>query len=364
MFRSRTALAATLFLVLSPVQASEPLFANDKLAKTMLEHVIRPGYRELVVAARAMQDKIEQSCAGKARDDAALRKAFSKLVLAWGRIEPVGFGAVVEQNRLERILFWPDRQGIGARQIDKLLRSPETITSDRLSFRSVAVQGLGAMERVLFTATARNAAGQNRADRCQLAVAIAGNLLGIAEDLDGEWSPTGEHARLWLAPGTKNRLYFRPEETTAAIAKAFHQGLTRLLDERIGGPLGEQTSSRHAAPVLGTSGMTLTLVQGNLEGLSRIFTKGGLYATSATVMAAKGMTHVDGSDADTIGQELSRGAAEAKALSEESDPFNRKEIRHRLLALRYPVRNARDQAAALLAATAGLTLGFNASDGD
>jgi hypothetical protein len=45
-------------------------------------------------------------------------------------------------------------------------------------------------------------------------------------------------------------------------------------------------------------------------------------------------------------------------------PFDDPDITVRLISMGFPLKNARAQLTTLMAATAGLTLGFNSSDGD
>ena len=72
--------------------------------------------------------------------------------LAWGRIEPVRFGPITQKQRLERLLFYPDPHAIAAKQIAKLLAKGDAadIEPDKLAGASVAVQGFGAVDAVLY----------------------------------------------------------------------------------------------------------------------------------------------------------------------------------------------------------------------
>jgi predicted lipoprotein len=69
-----------------------------------------------------------------------------------GRRRDIRFGPVTEENRLERILFWPDRKGIGLKQVQAAIAGEDATAADpqTLPGKSVAMQGLGALEFVLF----------------------------------------------------------------------------------------------------------------------------------------------------------------------------------------------------------------------
>ena len=96
-------------------------FDDAALARQAYDGIILPGYarfdRNL---AQAFADEAEALCKAPSPTtlDAA-RAAARATLLAWGRIEPVRFGPVTEQQRLERLLFYPDPHGIAAKQIDQ-----------------------------------------------------------------------------------------------------------------------------------------------------------------------------------------------------------------------------------------------------
>ena len=84
------------------------------------------------------------------------------------------------------MLFWPDRKGIGLKQVQAALAAKDPTAADaaQLAGKSVAMQGLGALEFVLFGTGAETLAGTGDAYRCAYGAAIAANLDGIAAELD------------------------------------------------------------------------------------------------------------------------------------------------------------------------------------
>ncbi len=81
-----------------------------------------------------------------------MRQRFDDVVDAWFRIYFLRFGPLVEENRFERIYFWPDPRGVILRQVGALLgeADPESLDPDRLAEKSVAVHGLPALEYAIF----------------------------------------------------------------------------------------------------------------------------------------------------------------------------------------------------------------------
>ena len=103
-------------------------------------------------------------------------KAFRPTTDAWSYAEIIRFGPITEQNRLERMLFWPDRKGIGLKQVQATLAAKDATAADpaQLPAKSVAMQGLGALEFVLFGTGAEALATAGDPYRCRYGAAIAG----------------------------------------------------------------------------------------------------------------------------------------------------------------------------------------------
>ena len=114
---------------------------------------IQPRYETFLETTTALENSLDALC--KNPSNKMLSKSrflFSSTVRAWAGIELVRFGPVTENNRFERILFYPDRKSTGLKQVQRILiQSDESaVHLERLPQKSVAVQGLGALEYVLF----------------------------------------------------------------------------------------------------------------------------------------------------------------------------------------------------------------------
>ena len=85
---------------------------------------------------------------------------------------------MTKENRLERILFWPDRKSTGLKQVQRALAEKDATATNpaKLKGKSVAMQGLGALEFVLFGTGAEKLAGPGEDYRCAYGRAIAGNV--------------------------------------------------------------------------------------------------------------------------------------------------------------------------------------------
>lgn len=347
-------------------QAQEP-FDHAALARQALETHIRPGYAEIVSAAQALAKDLDGYCTQRtANRRRTVDRAFDGLVTAWGRIEHIRFGPVTTDNRLERIFFWPDRRGIGARQVAGTLRErdPDALDPAKLGGKRVAIQGLGALEIVLFDETdPASKQPEDRAYRCAYAKAIAINIANLGGAILKKWTDPDGYSRDWLNPGDGNMHFLKASETTLALAKSLGNGLERVRDEWIAGPLGFGPQKRRLPAVLGKSGRTLRLIQAGLEGLDHLYTTAGMQ--KAIVDAGRNHPTVTTElNADLAKREILTARDEIRALVRRGKPFDATAMMQPLIAVGFPLKNAREQVAALLALTANLSIGFNASDGD
>jgi predicted lipoprotein len=341
-------------------------FDHLALARAALEQHIRPGYERLAQAAENLHRELGQSCAGQDQD--ARKKvvaAFDGIITAWGRIEHIDFGPVAKGNRLERILFWPDRRGLGARQVSRVIasRDASVLEPAQLAKKSVALQGLGALEAALFADRGAQPSTEDRTFHCGYTHAIAGNLTRIARAIVAEWSAPDGYAAQWLAPGPSNPAFLKPTETTLALAKSFDQGIERVRDQRIAGPLGLNAQRQKTLAVFALSGRTLLFVTSNIEGLQDLYAKGGIGQGFVDTGFRSPEVNVR-TDSDAITRELKQAEEVSRSLIGATNPFGDRASWQRLVDMGFPLRTARIQAANLFTQAADLTLGFNSSDGD
>lgn len=368
-FRPRRMVAlAALALTAAPAHAQQPAsFDHAGLARRALEQHVRPGYGKLASSAANLSLTMSRFCA---QQSASSRRtvdwAFDQLVDAWGSIDHIGFGPVTTDNRLERILFWPDRRGLGARQVSQALetRDPGVADPQTLAGKSVALQGLGALEIVLFSARTTED-GEGKAHRCVFAEAIAANLAHMTKAVADEWSAPDGFSRLWLTPGEMNPAFKTSAETTLELAKALDRGIERLRDEQIVGPLGLNAQRRKSPAIFNVSGRTMRAISAKAGGLLDLYTKGGIQQAILAFGPAAGPKQTEfRKDAGAVSAELRRVRTITLALVPQSRPFDDQKTAAWLIQTGFPLKNARFLASRLLHQTAGIPMGFTANDGD
>lgn len=335
---------------------------HGKLARDAVAKVIRPGYEDFARVSEALTQKTEALCAQPS--EAALREtreAFAATVLRWSRVEIFRFGPVNHEHRYERLFFWPDPKGIGLRQVQRALtdKDASVMSREALAEKSVALQGLPALEYLLYGNDAEALAKKSEASafRCRFAGAIAANISQIAGEVGEAWAEGAPFTRDFLDPGPNDPLYRAPKDVTLELFKAFGGGIELVRDQKLGKPLGE--SAERARPRLAAfwrSGLAFLNMDGNLKAVHALFVDGGF----ADIVAAEspGVEKSVLFDLDHVIELLE--AQTAPIADEVRDPATR----DKLEALRVALKSARDTASAMIAQGADLSFGFNAMDGD
>lgn len=275
----RSLLAAAMLVLVQPVAHAATLDAPAIIGKAV-DGFVRPAYRDFHAATSQMMADAKALCATPSEASLeAARKTFGAAVDAWSRAEIIRFGPITEQNRLERILFWPDRKSTGLKQVQAAIQSKDATAVDaaQLGGKSVAMQGLGALEYVLFGTDAETLAGAEGAYRCGFGAAVVANLDTMAGEIEAAWNAPDGFAKTWATPGEGNPLYRNGNEALGALFKVLVNGLELDRDVRLGGFLGktaEQDKPRQA--LFWRSAKTADTLAGNMAGMKVLFQASGL----------------------------------------------------------------------------------------
>lgn len=250
----------------------------DVMAKAVDGFII-PGYRGLAQATTALSEANAALC--KAPSAAALeaaRSAFSGVVKRWSAIEIIRLGPAIGQNRFERFLFYPDRKSTGLKQVQAILaKGDENATKvESLRRKSVAVQGLGALEYVLYGTGAEALFGKDGEFRCRYGLAISENLKTIAGELLAEWEkPEGIQAA-WKRPGPGNPLFRDNKEAATELLGVLVHSVEMVKDQRLrpfyaGAIDGKVDEGRPRLAIYWRSVNTMPSISANLRALQKLF---------------------------------------------------------------------------------------------
>jgi predicted lipoprotein len=250
------ALALAAFALTTPAhaQVAATVEFDPALGARLVETYVAPAADAFVTAATALATSVETLCASPSPDTlAAARAAFAPAVSAWGGVWFLRFGPLADENRADRVFFWPDARGLALRQVQAFIADPASaaVTAADMPGKSVALQGLPALDFVLFGTDADTLATPAGATRCAIARAVSGNLVTIGSEIAEAWAPGGSFAEIIAAPGAGNPVYRTAEEVAREALKAATNGLEFIRDGQLGPALGESadTANGRRAPL-------------------------------------------------------------------------------------------------------------------
>lgn len=244
-----------------------------------IDDVIRPGYRTFEASAGKLAETTTAYCKAPSDDGRkAVDAAFRQAVTDWGRIEIVRIGPVIDDNRFERILFYPDRKGTGLKQVQALLQKADEADADAATMgsKSVAIQGFGAIEFALYGTGSDAIAKEPNAFRCRYAAAVATHIQTTAGQLAAAWDAPDGVQQDWKHPGPNNPVFRTSKEAMTALLGILVHGTEAVRDQRIETFYRNGGIARPKSAVFWRSQNTWTSITANLEGLQTLFDKSGM----------------------------------------------------------------------------------------
>ncbi|MER9948097.1 imelysin family protein [Mesorhizobium sp. M0047] len=356
----RSALLLVLPLaLLGAVPVSAAVKASE-IIQGAIDGFVRPAYAGLHEHAESLTKAMHKLCEAPSQEELdAARSEFSATVYAWSSAEIIGFGPIKDNNRLERMLFWPDRKGIGLKQVQAVLANKDSTATDPalLAGKSVAMQGLGALEFVLYGDGADALTGRDDPYRCAYGAAIAGNIETMTGDVNDAWNKSNGFAALWANPGPQNPLYRDGNEAVTELVGVFINELEMVRDVRLKGFFGgKPDADKPKQAIYWRSQNTANSLAGNLSGIDALFQASKL--GDALPADARWM-------AESIHIQLINGIATAKSIQGPvdkalADPALRDKLDHFALI----TSSLSTLIGTRLTAEFGLTAGFSSLDGD
>jgi predicted lipoprotein len=278
----------------SPVVAQDEVLASTDpywVVVDGIERVIRPGFAVLAEEADGLVSDVTALCATPSEAAlAAAQEQFGVVAVARARVAFLRFGPLTEENRAERLYFWPDRKGIALRQVQEILaEADESATSlQTLTDKSVAVQGLGALEYALFgTGAEALAAGDDF--RCRYARTVAEAIAALGDELSAAWADPDGIAKRLSEPSEQDADYRNMTEALEELIGVMAHGLEAVRDQELLPFLGrEGEGPKPRSAPLWRSGMTMRSVSAAFAGIEELFLKGHVASCLAPECATIG----------------------------------------------------------------------------
>ena len=266
----------------------------------------------------------------------------------------------MSENRLERILFFPDRKGTGRKQVQAAIATKDESVTDAASLagKSVAMQGLGALEFILFGTGSQGLAEGDAAHRCAFGRAAATNTANLSAELSAGWESGSTYLPVFLNPGPDNPLFRTDLEALNVVMGQMIHGLEAIRDTRIGAFLNKENPARDRAKsaLYWRSQMTLPSISAGVAGLEELFTRSGIEVAVQDLAPRLG---------DTIRFEFNQAIRTADSLDAPTDelladPQRREKLAYLAYAIEIII-GCLDQD---FAQAGGLAVGFSFGDGD
>lgn len=249
--------------------------AVERVLSNVLTDYIQPRYADLSINSGALQSATRQLCDMPSAENLDYaQSSFLSFTKSWARIEWFRVGPIMSKNRIERILFYPDRKSTGLKQIQRALaKQDQTVTSiDSIVKKSVAVQGLAALEFILFGSGYEQLQNRNGSFRCMYGNTITQNLANISRALSDQWADGSIAVEFWLKPNDENPLFRDKNEALNILIGTMVHGLEALRDVRIGAFLkAESKFDRPKSALMWRSESTASMIENGLFGLRELF---------------------------------------------------------------------------------------------
>lgn len=272
------ALSVSLLMAPLPIAIAKDIEQLDvtDIVSDLITTVVRPGFTDLEQSADMMSQQVKSYCeAPTAAGYSNVHEAFDGLVARWGQVEFIRLGPLSADSRLERMLFWPDRRGRGLKQVRDIIRLAEksVLDPDLLAQKSVAVQGLLALEYTLFSDDAEIKLAAADSHRCAYATAIAGAVSQLTGELNNLWQLDDDTSisHIWLNPSPTNALFRDEAEQFSALLEILEDGLEIVSHQRLEPILrDDMASAKPKSALFWRSGNTIPLLKANLEGFEAV----------------------------------------------------------------------------------------------
>ena len=262
-------------LLLCGIGLSTALHAQNTdwtpLNLAMTDQVVIPAYERFAAAAAPLAEHGASFCAAVTEASLTqLQQDYLAAADAWQGVQHLQFGPITYFNWNFRLQFWPDEKGTGARQLEALLAAadPAVLSAEAFAQQSVGVQGLPALEQLLF-GDAALASLQSQPYRCQLVQAITHNVNDIAGGVAQRWR---DEFRTTVATADERGFFESAQDATIDYLKAVVESVRRIQQQKLEAPLGDsQAAARERRAEAWRSDQSMQHLRTNVAALAALF---------------------------------------------------------------------------------------------
>lgn len=340
-----------LFIVFLLLGFALPLRAETDfraINAALANDVIVPAYNRLERATALQKNRWIEACEEPSRDVVdELRSVFHKTADVWAEVFHWTVGPVSQNLRRDRFYHWPVRRNAISRELQSLLANPapDKLFPPVFARTSVAIQGLPALERILFSDI--DPVGNPWA--CEIGRSIAINLATMAASIADEWRGDVVYH---LSNGMPLPIHFG--EPRAALNRFFTSLLTAFIiikDQKILPALRLKRINANPKQLeLWRSQRPRHTLILNLEVLAKIIK---VFSTA-----------LENQHANRLAEGIARIQSLAQNLGPLTSGVTLESERRKIFAFVTEITQLQNDVASTLGDELGLTVGFNSLDGD
>ena len=331
--------------------------SDTGFARKAVEKVYQPGFEHFSLASAQFLSEAQESCQSPSPESLVdLQTQFEATVAAFSAVELYRIGPMLEDNRQNRLFYWPDKRHVGDRQLRELLadEASSQLGAKAVSGKSVTLQGLPALERLLYgKSTTSHLAQVSDTPDCQVVEAIADNLHIMAMSLNQDWQDDSALVQSMVQPASDSDYFRTSDEVLRSLVTQIIVAIDVVLDRKIAALTDEDVHLQQAP--LWRSGQTLSMIRSNLDSVRALSVDTEL----ASVGELDNELGFEFRSADELLQKLQ----ELPALTNDKGKLS-DEAQSLLRTLTAIVSGIKYTLNDRFTAALGITAGFNSEDGD
>lgn len=262
----------------APAHAALGTAGETDFARVAVETVYQPGFERFSQLSGQLLSSAQNTCESPSSESLLeLQARFAETAEAFSAVELYRIGPMLEDNRQNRLFYWPDKRRVGERQLRELLAgfSVSHLSAEDIAGKSVTLQGLPALERLLHgKSSAEHLAQASDATDCQVVTAIAGNLHAMAMALNQGWQDDTALVQSMVQPESGSAYFRTEDEVLRSLVTQIIVAIDVVLDRKIAA-LTDEDAHLQQAP-LWRSQQTLSMIRSNLGSVRALSVDTGL----------------------------------------------------------------------------------------
>lgn len=164
--------------------------ADDQAEKT--SHISQSVYEieyqsahTFLEQSASLERAFNDFCASGDKDPSSVKQQWHETMRAWMALQGQERGPASALEQSWNVQFWPDKKNTTGRKMSALTKSDQVWSAQQISTQSVTVQGLGALEWLLYDS---GSTLETNSNTCSTAVSISQNLNAKADLIANAWA--------------------------------------------------------------------------------------------------------------------------------------------------------------------------------